>query len=64
MAKGGINGDHVLICPIQHHNSTVVAPDDVVMELEKYKRSLRAMFKVRQSTSSRRRMGPVGGWVP
>lgn len=44
-AKGAINNDHVLICPVQHHNSTVVAPDDVVMEMEKFKLGLREMFK-------------------
>jgi len=44
MAKGAVNTDHILICPIQHHNSTVVAPDDVVMEMEKYKQALRKMF--------------------
>jgi len=45
VAKGAINKDHILICPVQHHNSTVVAPDDVVMEMEKYKMGLRKMFK-------------------
>jgi len=45
LAKGALNNDHVLICPIMHHNSTVVSPDDVVMEMEKYKDCLRKMFE-------------------
>lgn len=27
IAKGALNDDHVLICPVSHHNSTVVLPD-------------------------------------
>lgn len=45
LAKGGLNADHVLICPIHHYNSTVVLPEETQMELEKYKLCLRKMFK-------------------
>eukprot|EP00794_Sanderia_malayensis_P016735 gene16735-18431_t len=45
LAKGGLTPDHVLICPIHHYNSTVVLPEESLMELEKYKQSLRKMFK-------------------
>ncbi|XP_028399812.1 CWF19-like protein 1 [Dendronephthya gigantea] len=45
MAKGGLTGDHTLICPIAHYPSTVELPDEALMEIEKYKSSLRKLFK-------------------
>jgi len=36
LAKGGLTNEHVLILPIGHYQSTVMAPDDVVDEIEKY----------------------------
>lgn len=50
LAKGALNEDHVLICPVGHHNSTVVIPDDVRMEMEKYKDCLRKMFAKEKKT--------------
>ena len=43
MAKGGLTPDHVLILPIGHHQSTVVAPIEVVEEIELY--AFLQMFK-------------------
>jgi len=31
LAKGALNQDHVLICPIAHHNSIAVLPDVSMM---------------------------------
>ncbi|XP_046860261.1 CWF19-like protein 1 [Xenia sp. Carnegie-2017] len=45
MAKGGLTTDHTLICPIAHYPSTVEMPDEALMEIEKYKSSLRKLFK-------------------
>jgi len=45
LPKGALNKDHCLICPISHHNSTVVLDDDTKLEMEKYKRSLGRMFR-------------------
>lgn len=45
IAKGALNDDHVLICPVSHHNSAVVLPDEVRLEMEKYKDGLRKMFE-------------------
>lgn len=36
LAKGAMVPDHVLILPIGHYQSTVVAPSEVVEEIEKY----------------------------
>jgi len=36
LAKGGLTNDHVLILPIGHYQSTVMAPSDVLDEIEKY----------------------------
>ncbi|XP_073234867.1 CWF19-like protein 1 isoform X3 [Porites lutea] len=44
LAKGGLVPDHVLICPIGHFESTVKLSEDVLMEIEKYKRALRRLF--------------------
>ena len=34
LAKGGLTDDHVLILPIDHQQSTVIAPKDVIKEIE------------------------------
>lgn len=44
LAKGGLVPDHVLICPIAHFESTVKLTEEVLMEIEKYKRALRKLF--------------------
>ena len=36
MAKGGLVEDHVLILPVEHHQSTAEAPENVLDEIEKY----------------------------
>lgn len=36
LAKGGLVPDHVLILPIGHYQSTVVAPPETIEEIEKY----------------------------
>lgn len=40
LPKGGINGDHVLIVPVEHHPALVNAPIPVRKEVELYKASL------------------------
>ncbi|XP_066929063.1 CWF19-like protein 1 [Clytia hemisphaerica] len=50
LAKGALNEDHILICPIAHHNATSVLPDDVRMEMEKYKDCVRKMFEKEKKT--------------
>lgn len=44
LAKGGLVPDHVLICPIAHFESTVKLTEEVLMEIEKFKRALRKMY--------------------
>jgi len=44
LAKGGLVPDHVLICPIGHFESTVKLTEDILMEIEKYKKALRKLF--------------------
>ena len=51
LARGGVNSQHVLILPIQHHQSSLTIPDDVAAEVEEYKKSLREMFKSRGLTT-------------
>ena len=36
LAKGGLVPDHALILPIGHHQSMVLAPDEVRQEIDKY----------------------------
>jgi len=50
LAKGGLTPDHVLICPIHHYHSTVVVPEETLMEIEKYKQSLRKFFSKQSMT--------------
>lgn len=45
LAKGGLVPDHVLILPIGHYQSTVVAPPETIEEIEKYKSSLKKYFR-------------------
>lgn len=45
LAKGGLVEDHILILPIGHHQSTVLAPSEVVEEIEKYKSALKKCYK-------------------
>nr|XP_022339809.1 CWF19-like protein 1 [Crassostrea virginica] len=45
LAKGGLVPDHALILPIGHHQSMVLAPDEVRQEIDKYKKSLIKLYK-------------------
>jgi len=36
LAKGGLTEEHILILPIGHYQSMVMAPSDVIDEIEKY----------------------------
>ncbi|KAL4225333.1 hypothetical protein ACF0H5_016021 [Mactra antiquata] len=45
LAKGGLVNDHILILPIGHYQSSVTAPDEVMDEIAKYKKSLKKCFK-------------------
>ncbi|RNA42364.1 CWF19 1 [Brachionus plicatilis] len=46
-AKGALNKDHLLIIPIDHVQSTVVANEDLMEEIDKYKLALAKYFKSR-----------------
>lgn len=35
LAKGALVPEHILICPIQHHQSVPCSPDDVIEEMNK-----------------------------
>lgn len=43
MAKGGLVEDHVLILPVEHHQSTAEAPENVLDEIEKFKSAIKKM---------------------
>lgn len=45
LPKGGLTDDHVLILPIGHHANQVDLPEEVAAELDKFKSSLRKMYK-------------------
>ncbi|XP_052802923.1 CWF19-like protein 1 isoform X2 [Mya arenaria] len=45
LAKGGLVADHILILPIGHYQSSVTAPEEVINEIDKYKKSLKKYFK-------------------
>lgn len=45
LAKGGLVDDHVLILPIGHYQSTVMAPSEVLDEIDQYKSSLKKYHK-------------------
>ncbi|PIK42295.1 putative CWF19-like protein 1-like [Apostichopus japonicus] len=45
IAKGGLVPDHVLILPIGHYQSTVELSQEIVLELEQYKSSLKKYFR-------------------
>lgn len=45
MAKGAVVDDHVLICSIAHHSSTLALPDDTAAECEMYKIALATAMK-------------------
>ena len=45
LAKGGLTPDHLLICPIGHHSNQVSLDEEVTEEINKFKSSLRKMFK-------------------
>lgn len=44
LAKGPLTPYHVLILPIQHHQSTTRAPDDVIKEITKFKDTLKKFY--------------------
>ncbi|CAH0553746.1 unnamed protein product [Brassicogethes aeneus] len=43
-AKGGIVDEHFLICPIEHYQSSLGQPDDVVQEINQYKIALKKFY--------------------
>ncbi|KAH3727587.1 CWF19-like protein 1 isoform X2 [Dreissena polymorpha] len=45
LAKGGLVPDHILILPIGHYQSSVTAPDEVMNEIDKFKKALKKCFK-------------------
>ena len=45
LPKGGLTPYHVLILPISHHSSTLELPDEVNVEIEKFKLALKKCFK-------------------
>ncbi|KAF5308205.1 hypothetical protein FQR65_LT06385 [Abscondita terminalis] len=47
LAKGGIVNDHLLICPIEHHQSGVGLPEQILGEIERFKKALKKLFKTK-----------------
>ncbi|XP_014665248.1 PREDICTED: CWF19-like protein 1 [Priapulus caudatus] len=47
LAKGGLVSDHVMILPIEHHQSITQCPEEVLEEINKYKLSLVKYFKAK-----------------
>ncbi|ESO03967.1 hypothetical protein HELRODRAFT_111895 [Helobdella robusta] len=45
LAKGGLNDEHSLIIPINHHASSTTSPPEVINEIQVYKKSLTNFFK-------------------
>lgn len=45
LAKGALTPDHVMILPIQHHQSLIKLTDEVKEEIKKFKSALRKLFK-------------------
>nr|CAH7744738.1 unnamed protein product [Callosobruchus chinensis] len=45
LAKGGMVEEHFLICPIEHHQSSIAQPDEVLNEINKFKEALRKFYK-------------------
>lgn len=45
LPKGPLNDNHLLILPIAHHRCALELPDEVANEIDKFKSSLRKMFK-------------------
>ncbi|CAM6106973.1 unnamed protein product [Calypogeia fissa] len=50
LAKGPIMQGHMLLLPIEHYPSTVSLPDDMIYEMQKYKRALRECYESQGST--------------
>ncbi|KAB0804662.1 hypothetical protein PPYR_01632 [Photinus pyralis] len=48
VAKGGLVDQHLLICPVEHHQSSIALPDSVVVEVDKFKDALRSMYILKQ----------------
>lgn len=48
LAKGGLTSDHVMILPVQHHQSLTRLADDIKREIKKFKSALRKFFKKKQ----------------
>ncbi|XP_030026506.2 CWF19-like protein 1 [Manduca sexta] len=44
LAKGPLTPYHVLILPIEHHQASTMAPDEVIDEIKKFKDALKKMF--------------------
>ncbi|XP_017767805.1 PREDICTED: CWF19-like protein 1 [Nicrophorus vespilloides] len=45
LAKGGLVDEHLLICPIEHHQSVISLTRDVVDEIAKLKDAVRSFYK-------------------
>lgn len=44
LAKGGLVDEHLLICPIEHYQSTLSLPGNVIQELNQYKNALKQFY--------------------
>ncbi|KAJ8980670.1 hypothetical protein NQ317_013282 [Molorchus minor] len=44
LAKGGIVEEHFLVCPIEHYQSSLGQPDEVVKEIDEFKEALRKFY--------------------
>nr|CAI5863571.1 unnamed protein product [Callosobruchus analis] len=45
LAKGGMVEEHFLICPIEHHQSSIAQPDEVLNEINNFKEALCKFYK-------------------
>lgn len=47
VAKGGLVNEHLLICPIEHHQCSIGLPETVLQEVDKFKEALRSMYIIK-----------------
>lgn len=50
LAKGGLVDDHLLILPIEHHQSTLSLPESALEEISKFKEALIKYFQEQNRT--------------
>ncbi|XP_018327175.1 CWF19-like protein 1 [Agrilus planipennis] len=51
LAKGGLVEEHLLICPIEHHQSALHLPHNVLSEIEKFKKAIIDFYSTSQNVT-------------